>query len=91
VVLWGYGGARETEWVVLTRIVWLCEEGWLVALMLTLLLLCVVFKGETFHGACLQKKLKEEKTTRRSMRGSVTNKNKVERVHAENMKVSALH
>lgn len=47
----------------------------------------LVFKGEIFHGVCLQKKLKEEKTIRRSMRGSVTNKQKVESVHRENLKV----
>jgi hypothetical protein len=45
-----------------------------------------VFKGETFHGVCLQKKMKEERTVRRSIRGSVKNEQKVARVHAENMK-----
>ncbi len=45
-----------------------------------------MYKAETFHGVCLQKKMKEEKAVRRSMRGTVTNKSKVERVHQENLK-----
>lgn len=48
-----------------------------------------VFKGEVFHGVCLQKKMKEEKTIRRSIRGTVTNKAKVDRVVRENHMVRA--
>ena len=43
-----------------------------------------VFKGQVYHGFCLQKQMKEEKSTRRSIRGTVKNKRKVERVRKDN-------
>jgi hypothetical protein len=49
-------------------------------------LVLLVYKSETFHGVCLQKKMKEERAVRRSIRGSVKNEQKVARVHADNMK-----
>ena len=38
------------------------------------------------HQVCMQKKVKEDKVMRKSIRGTVINKNKVARVQAENAK-----